>query len=758
MLKIERSCATLVLACVLGAKGIAMAPTATEIVLHNFEANLLHGANPYAGVIRDAAGNLYGTTVNGGTSGQGVVYRLDTAGRQTVLYSFAGGADGSNPYGGVIGNSAGNLYGTTMNGGSANAGVVYKLGATGETVLYSFTGGADGGNPETGVILDPAGNLYGTTATSVYKLDAAGHLTVLYSLGYNPYGSVSGLIRDAAGNLYGTTAYGGTSGQGVVYRLDTAGHYTPLYAFTGGADGGYPTGGIIRDTTGNLYGTAAGGTANAGVVYKLDTAGNETVLYSFPGGATGGNPSTGVTRDSAGNLYGTANTVGPCAGDGISVGCGVVYKLDKAGNYTVLCTFTGGADGGHPETGVIRDSASNLYGTTNLGGAAGAGVVYKLNATGQETVLYGFPFAANGSNPNAGVIRDSAGNLYGTTTRGGTVDEGVVYQLDAAGHETVLHTFTGTGDGGYSVAGVIRDSAGNLYGTTVSGGVLGCLESPGITAPCGVVYKLDATGQETVLYSFTGGADGGQPYAGVIRDSAGNLYGTTTAYSSTDCLESFRCGVVFKLDAALQETVLYTFTDARCGPSPVAGVIRDSAGNLYGTDNCNGAAGAGVVYRLDTADNYTALYNFTGGADGGTPYAGVIDSAGNLYGTTQSGGIGNCGIPGCGVVFELDPTGQETVLYTFTGGADGASPLAGVIRDSAGNLYGTTVGGGSYGCGVVYKLDTAGNETVLHSFTGGTDGAWPHSGLIGDSAGNLYGTTFGGGKYGGGVVFKLKPE
>jgi uncharacterized repeat protein (TIGR03803 family) len=663
-------------------------------VLHNFTGGADGGFSP-AGLIRDSAGNLYGTTPWCGTAGWGVVYKLDTAGQETVLYSFTGGADGRNPWGGVIRDSAGNLYGTTLYGGTAGWGVVYKLDTAGhETVLYSFTGGADGGNPYAGV------------------------------------------IRDSAGNLYGTTSAGGTAGWGVVYKLDSAGHETTLYTFAGGADGGQPQAGVIRDSAGNLYGaTVNGGPANAGVVYKLDTAGQKTALYSFTGGADGRDPSAGVIRDSAGNLYGTTSAGGAAKAGG---NAGVVFRVDTAGNETVLYSFTGGADGGSPYGGVIRDSAGNLYGTTNWYGTAYEGVVYKLDTSGNETVLYGFPGAADGNTPHAGVIRDSSGNLYGTTLYGGTTGTGVVYKLDATGHETVLHTFTGGADGSNPDAGgVILDSTGNLYGTAGGGGTTGA----------GVVYKVDATGQETVLYSFTGGTDGGGPDTDLIRDSSGNLYGTTR-YGGTA-----GNGVVYKLDVTGHERVLYSFTGGTDGGEPLAGVIRDSAGNLYGTTHGGGTAGAGVVYKLDTAGHETVLYSFTGGADGGQPYAGVIrNSAANLYGTTYGGGTA-----GRGVVYKLDKAGHETVLYSFTGGADGGNPYAGVILDSAGNLYGTTYGGGYSNWGVVYMLDTGGHETVLYSFMAGADGGLPYAGVIRDLAGNLYGTTRYGGKKYNGVVFKLKP-
>src|ERR1022692_1881474 len=289
---------------------------------------------------------------------------------------------------------------------------------------------------------------------------------VLHSFApHPPKGSFpfAGVIRDSAGNLYGTTNHGGAANAGVVYKVDTAGRQTVLYRFTGGADGGGPTTGVIRDSAGNLYGTALGGTSDSGVVFKLDTTGHFTVLYTFMGGADGDSPSSGVIRDSAGNFYGTTSRGG-------AAGQGVVYKLDTAGHETVLYSFTGGVDGGSPQNSLTSDSAGNLYGTTYSGGAANMGVVYKLDTAGQETVLHSFTGGADGGTPEAGVIRDSAGNLYGTASVGGRGGVGTVYELDATGHETVLYSFPGVADGAFPYAGAIGDSAGNLYGTTISGG------------------------------------------------------------------------------------------------------------------------------------------------------------------------------------------------------------------------------------------------------------------------------------------------
>jgi uncharacterized repeat protein (TIGR03803 family) len=373
------------------------------------------------------------------------------------------------------------------------------------------------------------------------------------------------------------------------------------------------------------------------------------------------------------------------------------------------------------------------------------------------SVLYGFTGTTDGAHPDAGLIRDSAGNLYGTTQAGGVsgctgCGFGLVFKLDPAGNLTVLHTFMNGADGGVPRGGLTRDSAGNLYGTTYTGGA-----SAG--AYNGVVFKIDSTGSFSVQYTFTGGADGGHPTGGVISDSARNLYGTTSNGGGSGCFGS-GCGVVFKLDPAGNFTVLYTFAGGVDGGNPAAGVIRDSAGNLYSTTPNFGSNGHGLCFKLDPAGNLTVLHSFTGGADGAQPLAGVIrDPAGNLYGTTHYGGGSFCANTGynCGVVYWLDSAGNLKVLHSFTGRADGAQPTAGVILDAVGNLYGATpTGGASNDAGVVFKLDAAGNFSVLHAFARATDGMFPAGGLL-RWAGYLYGTTSTGGPNSQtGVVFRLR--
>jgi uncharacterized repeat protein (TIGR03803 family) len=345
---------------------------------------------------------------------------------------------------------------------------------------------------------------------------------------------------------------------------------------------------------------------------------------------------------------------------------------------------------------LVRDSKGNLYGTTYAGGASGVGTVFKLDKAGKETVLYSFSgTGSDGANPSAGVIRDASGNLYGTTLYGGTSGEGTVFKLSKTGKETVLYNFCGEShctDGEEPLAGLVEDTKGNLYGTTYGGG----------SSNWGTVFKVNKAGKETVLYSFQN-SDAHYPYAGVIRDTKGNLYGTTASGGTgTGCGDS-GCGTVFKVSKTGKETVLYSFTGATDGNDPRAGLIEDSKGNLYGTTLQGGTSGEGVVFRLSTMAEETVLHSFVGGTDGVNPRAGLIqDTKGNIYGTTYTGGS-----TGNGVVFELKKTGQETVLYTFcslSNCTDGAHPLAGLILDSKGNLYGTNSNYGVYGYGAVFEL------------------------------------------------------
>jgi uncharacterized repeat protein (TIGR03803 family) len=399
---------------------------------------------------------------------------------------------------------------------------------------------------------------------------------------------------------------------------------------------------------------------------------------------------------------------------------------------TVIYNFAAGHDGHTPQAGVVFDAAGNLYGTTIIGGTHNFGTVFELSPVAgggwTETVIHAFTGGFDGGDPFAALTLDAAGNLYGITEVGGTHDNGTVFEFSPVSgggwHETVLHSFTGGLDGQDPLGSLVFDAAGNLYGTAANGGAHGH----------GNIFELSPTSSgpwsETVLHSFTGGTDGGDPVSNLVFDAAGNLYGTTEGGGiAADCSFAGRngCGVVFEL-------------------SPVSGGWHE-----------------------------TVIHAFHG-TDGAFPLAGLaFDAAGNLYGNTFEGGtLTDCPTYyGCGVVFELSPVAgggwHESVIHAFTGSSDGAIPVATPAVDSLGNVYGTAELGGDTtvngcnpnGCGVVFEYSPASGggwtQTILHPFAPVPDGSIPSSTPVFDSSGNLYGTTRGAGAFGQGTVFEITP-
>jgi uncharacterized repeat protein (TIGR03803 family) len=717
-----------------------------ETVLHRFAGGPNDGEYPVAGLVIDISGNLYGTT----ESGTGTVFELspshDGVWHEKILQNFTGGSDGDNPISGLTLDSAGNLYGTTWLGGDVNCdggnkdgscGTVFKLtknenGDWTETILHAFTF-ADGHYPVGNLLLDSAGNLYGTTSEGPQFSEPCGGCGTVFRLAPNSDGSWT---------------------------------MTTIYSFKGGTDGNQPRSGLTLGPEGTLYGTTylgggTGGTASCnscGTVFELTPHSGgtwiETVIHRF--GIQQGNgiePVAGLLLDRQGNLYGTAEYGGKLGGlcSGTYSGCGTVFKLTHV-------------SGNRWDTGLV----------------------------------YAFPPSSHGIWSKAGLTLGGSGNLYGTASAGGTeVCEndasgcGTVFQLQrqlGGWKEVVLHNFNGAGDGGGPAASLIADGAGNLYGTTSYGGTASCV---GPFSYCGgTVFELSPTAQgwtENVLHRFRGGqrsnadSDGAYPLAGLLMDSTGSLYGTTGfggSGSSVCSLEQNGCGTVFRLspvDGTWKEDRLYTFQGGADGSFPQGALISDEKGNLYGTTCIGGGFGFGTVFKLAPGQNdkwkEIVLHSFQGtNGDGSCPTAGVVaDGNGNLFGTTAWGGnYGDaCSSAGCGMVFELSPSGgtlwKESVVHTFQG-SDGSGPQGALTFDRAGNLYGSALFGEDYNSysGVVFRLTYGSNgwsEKVLHTFGYGIygGGSGPNGGLIFDSTGNIYGTTIAGGSDGGGTVFEIFP-
>ena len=402
-----------------------------------------------------------------------------------------------------------------------------------------------------------------------------------------------------------------------------------------------------------------------------------------------------------------------------------------------------------------------------IGGVLAAFAVMAMLASGARAAstteaIYSLAGEDDGEYTDTDLVIDSACNLYGSSVLGGDFGGGTVFQLTPSGNSwihTVLYSFTGDADGGEPYKGVTLDAEGNLYGTAVTGGSGSC------EGGCGVAYKLTNSGgtwTQTVIHSFTGGDDGSGPGAGLTIDKRGNLYGMAPTGGA------YGLGTIYQLhpdgsgNYALK--VIHAFTGGTDGATGSAGRMVLRGGHLYGAATAGGANGKGTAFELTPTSsgewNFKTIYSFKGQPDAGFPYGGLtFDASGNLYGTTYYDGANNLGS-----VYQLVPrqTGEwkERVLYSFKGGSDGQNSISNLVFDAAGNLYGTTSEGG-LGTGTIFELTPGANgrwtESVAHTFAGPPDGAYAYNGMVGDGAGNFYGATVHGGTGDEGSIYKFTP-
>jgi uncharacterized repeat protein (TIGR03803 family) len=720
------------------------------------------GGTPGSRLIKNSLGDFFGTTESGGAFGKGTVYEMFSDGTIQTLASFNGTNTGASPYAGLVEDASGDLFGTTYQGGSSNDGTVFEVqygGMRSITTLVNFTGtsGANPGqNPSDELVMDGNGNLFGTTRAGglssndgeVFELPVfSTSISVLASFtGSNGAVPEAALTLDSSGNLFGTTS-GGAAGNGVVFELQKERGYAmiTLVTFPSGAFSG-PTDTLIQDSSGNLYGTTqGGGPVDDGTVFELQLSGSSytlSTLASFSSTmAMGYVPFGGVVRDAGGNLFGTTS-------DGGTSGNGTIFEVKNgSGAVTTLANFSG-ANGSAPPDGLLLDSSGNLFGTAPSGGAYNQGTLFELPAGSSAiTALASFNGGTSGTGPS-GFFEDSSGNLIGTAQQGGANNAGTIFKVPlATGVVTTLATFTG-GNAGNPNSGLVMDGSGNLYGTSLGPGD-------------GTIFELGA-GSSAILalvdFTGTGGADPGQqPEGPLVLDSSGDLFGTTTSGGS-----SSNDGTVFELKSGtFQVSTLVTFTGSN-GINPEQGLTMDSSGDLFGTTITGGpgTANLGTVFELKkTGSSYvfTTLATFTG-LNGAKPDATLtLDSSGNLYGTTEIGGADFVsGGGGIGTVFELQKSGASYNLSTLASfrGSPAAFPRAGVIRDSSGNLFGTTAGGGE-GLGLVYEVKSgSGTITPLAGFTAASGGFDPAN-LVEDGSGNLFGDADEDSVFGQGGIFEV---
>jgi uncharacterized repeat protein (TIGR03803 family) len=664
--------------------------------------------------------------------------------------------------------SDGALYGTTSEGGGTNDfGTIFRVNPDGSglMLLHRFTGSpGDGQSPEGGLIEGNDGALYGTTYLggsnnlgTIFRITKDGTTySILRHLatadGTKPQGS---LFAGTDGALYGTTS-------STVFKVGTDGSgFTVLHSF--GTQS--PQFGVIEASDGFLYGTtSAGGANNLGTVFQLTTDGSSyALLHSFDG-TNGRSPQAGLLEASNGMLYGTTSFRATNS-------YGAIFQLDKAGaNFNVLHTFTGtNADGWYPQSALIQGNDTVLYGTTTNGGMEGQGTIFKLNQDGGGYgVVHHFSWSGgDGRVPLAGLFKGTNGTFYGTTALGGRADYGSVFNFDpATSNCMVVASFSWTGNDGWNpLANVIEASDGRLYGTTFNGG----------SNDFGTVFGMnkDRSGF-TVLHHFSGvNGDGSHPQAALLQGSDGALYGTTAQGGSNNY------GTVFTLNPdGTGFAVLHNVPGTNTAEfEPVASLIEGSDGNLYGV-----AAGifttgaqytgaptnrAGSVFMLNKdGSTFMDLHSFTNSTTEGQGLgASLVEGTnGALYGTTYAGGT-----KGYGVVFTVNKDGSGfNVLWSFTNlignpnAFGGLNPAAGLIKDSNGVLYGTTFNGYTNinsritNRGTVFKLGEDGsNFMTLHGFSSITAGQNPVAGLTLASDGAFYGTATAGGDMGAGVIFSL---
>jgi uncharacterized repeat protein (TIGR03803 family) len=610
--------------------------------------------------------------------------------------------------------------------------------------------------------------------------------------GTSPAAPYAGLILSPDGNLYGTSSAGGTSNRGTVFRVTPAGALTVLHSFSGEADGSMPIGGLVLANDGNIYGTTSDShqPLSLGAVFRLTPNGVFTIATDIPP-ANSGRSYASLIQASNGLIYGTG--AGPIAAASTVFGAVFSVALTPTGTTSVRFShrfgdpgnppMSGGLDGTNPLAALVEGSDGNLYGTTQLGGSFGLGTIFRMAPNGAVTILHPFAGGQDGAYPYAALIQASDGNFYGTTSQGGICDCGTLFRMTPAGDITLLHAFNGGTDGAYPVAALTQGSDGDFYGTTSQGGLLnrgtifrmtpsGVLttlhafddgEGRAPMAPLlevgdgtfygttlaggqldlGTIFTVNRTGDTRVLVMFE--TDGAVPLAGLVRGNDGALYGTTVSGGL------FGLGSFFRLAASGALSVLHGFAGWPDGLQPAAAVLQGRDGNFYGTTTAGGSNFNGAAFSVTATGALTVVHSFAGMSDGYSPLARLLQTTdGNLYGTTMYGGAFNHG-----TVFRITPDGVFSSLYMFTGGLDGGYPTAGLVQASDGQLYGTTSFNGRFNAGTAFRISLDGTLTTLHAFAGGRDGAYPMAALAPGPSGSLYGTTYGGGSLGNGTIFSM---
>ncbi len=697
------------------------------------------GRRPQAELVDDGTGILWGTTFLGGTGnfgdGFGTVFRFNPVNQDftsIVEFSGTGGfAKGSFPLAGLERDGGGQLWGTTSSGGVGGHGTIFKLNPANLlfTSVLDFTGVAGarrGRSPEGTLVHDGAGNLLGTTAEgggsgqgSLFSLNTAtSELTTLLDF-TGAAGAVPGsrptaaLRAGEAGIWWGTTSAGGAGGFGTIFRYSVAGGgFSSVAQFTGAAGavpGRFPKVALAPDGAGSFWGTTnAGGANNYGTIFKINS---NTLVFSslvqftgVDGLMSGSTPYGALVMDQAGSFRGVTT-------DGGSSRLGTIYTINATtGAFQSVLNFVktqGATAASNPGTGLIAGPDGLLWGTSENGGEANAGTLFTVNsvtgATSNVLIFTGIAGAVPGANPAAELLSDKLGNMWGTTAAGGVSNFGIVFKINA---ETKVFTliFEFTGPNGRNPSGrLVLDESGVLWGTTSEGG----------SEQGGTIFKINpVTGVLTTMVNFTGTSGaflGDGPSTGLTADGTGFFWGTT--YEGGDS----NLGTIFKIkpaDGSFVHVASFSGTEGDFkGDGPAHALVVDAAGFLWGTTEFGGSEGLGTVFKINRGDGVlTTIAEFSGPSGdlvGANPQSSLIqDPVGAWYGTTESGGVGNQG-----TIFKISADGTFRTVYLFTGSlgaVPGAKPRGGLHRHTDGHFYGTTSAGGA-----LSSLVPAGNGQIF---------------------------------------------
>ena len=723
-----------ILACAvsLALAGDLQAQTHYETV-HTFSGNQ---GRPLAALTQGADGRLYGTTVAGGFFGKGSIYATDGAGGVAMLHEFSG-PDGEAPRGRLALGTDDKLYGTTSLGGASGFGTVFRVSADGTFQTLIEFNGSNGAFPQAGLTRASDGHFYGTTASggvdgigTIFRLTTDGTLTTIASFngsnGTFPNGS---LIQGADGDLYGTTRQGGEAGLGTVFRSTLDGIITTVASFDG-ANGADPSDGPMQASDLSFYGTTALGGAvpcdsgnGCGTIYRITAEGLETI-HDFSGG-DGALPSGELREFSDLHIYGTTQ-------EGGDADFGTVFRLSSDGEFESVASFTGEA-GNFPGSGVIQASNGAIYGTTESGGPGQYGTVFELLPGGGIRTALSFT-GSIGASPSSSLVQAGDGNLYGTTLLGGDHGYGSVFRLTPDGMLTTIASFD-LENGATPSGGMVLASDGYLYGTTETGGATGD----------GTLFRLSLDGTLTSIASFDLSVNGASPSGRLIEGTDGFLYGT--ALFGLD----FAPGAVFRvnrLDGAITASAFAM--DESNGVFPSAGVVEAPDGSFYGTAEMGGENGAGTIFHMLPSGEIStaASFDFANGAAPASPL--LVGSDGSLYGTASMGGETSDG-----TLFRMSLDDHTlTPLASFDFFSTGTFPYLQGVVDGGGFLYGSTSMGGVNGFGTVYRWSVDGGMEVVHDFDG-VIGDGPNTTVVKAMDGSLYGTAAG---PQGGIIYRITFE